>query len=90
MYNFESEKHCPKCGGKMMDLVLTSYPGQSISKCWSCGYEEIGDIMKKANAKKYFLACLRYKRYKLNLLNNATERGVKKRWNYIERSVIKQ
>lgn len=40
MYNFESEKHCPKCGGKMIDLVLTSYLAQSISKCINCGYRE--------------------------------------------------
>lgn len=40
MYNLESEKHCPKCGGKMMDLVLTSYPAQHARKCMSCGYVE--------------------------------------------------
>lgn len=40
MYNLESEKYCPKCGGKMKDLVLTSYPAQSISKCQSCEYTE--------------------------------------------------
>ena len=40
MWNERNEKHCPKCGGKMMNLVLTSYPGQSISKCKNCGYRE--------------------------------------------------
>ena len=45
MYNFENEKHCPKCGGRMMDLVLTSYPAQCISKCMNCGYKE--DLKKE-------------------------------------------
>ncbi|EEX21882.1 hypothetical protein BLAHAN_05510 [Blautia hansenii DSM 20583] len=54
MYNFESEKHCPKCGGKMMDLVLTSYPGQSISKCWSCGYEENRRHYEEGKCKEIF------------------------------------
>ncbi len=43
MYNLENEKHCPKCGGKMMDLVLTSYPAQCTSTCMGCGYTEDRD-----------------------------------------------
>lgn len=54
MYNFESEKHCPKCGGKMIDLVLTSYPGQSLSKCWSCGYEENRRHYEEGKCKEIF------------------------------------
>lgn len=50
MYNFENEKHCPKCGGKMMDLVLTSYPAQCTSKCMSCGYTEDRDKNKEMDA----------------------------------------
>ena len=68
MYNFESEKHCPKCGGKMINLVLTSYPGQSISKCWKCGYREDlkNDVCKYPNNKNNGLV-------KIELLNNVTE-----------------
>ena len=50
MWDLSNEKHCPKCGGKMMDLVLTSYPGQSISQCWSCGYTEVRDKNKEMDA----------------------------------------
>lgn len=54
MYNFESEKHCPKCGGKMIDLVLTSYLGQSLSKCWSCRYEENRRHYEEGKCKEIF------------------------------------
>lgn len=45
MWDLSNEKHCPKCGGKMMDLILTSYPAQCTSKCMSCGYTE--DLKKE-------------------------------------------
>lgn len=54
MWDLSNEKHCPKCGGKMMDLVLTSYPGQSISKCWSCGYEENRRHYEEGKCKEIF------------------------------------
>ena len=50
MWDERNEKHCLKCGGKMMNLVLTSYPGQSVSKCQSCGYEENRDKNKEMDA----------------------------------------
>lgn len=49
MWDLSNEKHCPKCGGRMMDLVLTSYPGQRISKCMSCSYKE---DLSKTNPEK--------------------------------------
>ena len=49
MWDLSNEKHCPKCGGRMMDLVLTSYPGQRISKCMSCSYKE--DLSKLRKGK---------------------------------------
>lgn len=52
MWDERNEKHCPKCGGKMMDLALTltSYPAQRTSKCMSCGYTEDRDKNKEINA----------------------------------------
>lgn len=54
MWDERNEKHCPKCGGKMMNLVLTSYPGQSVSKCQSCGYEENRRYDEEAKCKEIF------------------------------------
>lgn len=50
MWDLSNEKHCPKCGGKMMDLILTSYPAQCTSKCMSCGYTEDRDKNKEIDA----------------------------------------
>lgn len=54
MWDERNEKHCPKCGGKMINLVLTSYPGQSISKCWKCGYEENRRHYEEGKCKEIF------------------------------------
>lgn len=29
---------CPKCGGVLMDLLLTSYPPIHVRKCSECGF----------------------------------------------------
>lgn len=31
---------CPKCGGELQDLGLTSLPPIHVKRCYSCGYEE--------------------------------------------------
>lgn len=54
MWDLSNEKHCPKCGGKMMDLILTSYPVQCTSKCMSCGYEENRRHYEEGKCKETF------------------------------------
>lgn len=54
MWDLSNEKHCPKCGGKMMDLILTSYPAQCTSKCMSCGYEENRRHYEEGKCKEIF------------------------------------
>lgn len=33
-------ERCPKCGGVLMDFLLTSYPPIHIRECPKCGFEE--------------------------------------------------
>lgn len=54
MWDLSNEKHCPKCGGKMMDLILTSYPAQCTSKCMSCGYTEDRRHYEEGKCKEIF------------------------------------
>ena len=37
---------CPKCGGRLDSLVLTSYPPIPAKRCYSCGYYWQGEPEK--------------------------------------------